>query len=277
MAQIRKAAWAGQFYPAEPGLLRSQIQQFLDASDVDTSGKPMGLVVPHAGYIYSGQTAAAGYKTLLGRDIRTAIVISPSHAAVVRGISVYNGDAYETPLGVVPVNVELAQNIASFDEKIHYSSEGHEPGGHRAEHALEVQLPFLQVVLQDFDIVPVTFHDYTVENCLAIGTAIAKNVSPDHSVVIASSDLYHGYSYEECKRMDDLTISAVLSMDVESFIEGNLAGEYQACGAGPIGAMLTAAKSWGGDTVRLLAQTNSADVTGLRGDWTVGYASLAVY
>ena len=276
--RIRHPAWAGQFYPRDPEVLRAQIVEYLNrAPAVEIQGEILGLVSPHAGYEYSGQTAAAGYKLLEGRDIRTVIVLAPSHAAPIRGVSLFNGDYYETPLGRLPVATELARELAAEAENVHLSGAGHESGGMQPEHSLEVQLPFLQAVLgNDFELLPMVFHDYSWANCRELGEGIARVIEPKKTLIVASSDLYHGYSYEECQRTDARTIEAILAFNPEKFCEGANAQIYQACGAGPIAAMQVATKKWGADHVQLIAQTNSADVTGLTGGWTVGYASLAI-
>ncbi len=275
--QIREAAWAGQFYPGRPQKLREMIEAFINqAPTASLPGEPLGLIVPHAGYVYSGQTAATGYKQLQGKKIDTVVVISPSHAEFIDGVSVYHGDAYETPLGTIPVDKELSEQLTKHSPLLHLSDAGHKTRGGRAEHALEVQLPFLQVVLAEgFKLVAAVFHDYRPMVCKALGEALAK-VHRRGMLIIASTDLYHGYSYEECRRSDARTIAAMLAGNAESFCTGAERGEYQACGAGPVAALLFAASTLGADHIQLLAQTNSADVIGQRGDYTVGYAALWV-
>jgi AmmeMemoRadiSam system protein B len=275
--KVRPPAWAGAFYPGEPAELKQTVTALLDEAPVrQQQGQLMGLIVPHAGYIYSGATAAVAYKLLRSLAVRTVLVLAPSHAVLVEGVSVYNGDYYATPLGNVPVDTALVQRLATISPLIHLSVKGHAASGDRAEHSLEVQLPFLQVALpQPFQIVPMVFHDYRQKVCKLLGNALAQ-VWQEDMLVVASSDLYHGYSYPGCHSSDERTLQAIQAQDVDRFCEGIEAELYQACGAGPIAALLYCCTSTGANKVSLLHHTTSADITGKKGDWTVGYASLSV-
>ncbi len=275
---VRRAAWAGAFYPDNPGELSQMIRQYVSAAKVEPiSGRLLGLVVPHAGYIYSGPTAAHGYKLLQEQTLHTVFVLAPSHAEWFSGVAIYNGDYYETPLGRVAIDRDKSRAMTEGQELIRLSTSGHKASGDRAEHSLEVQLPFLQTVLtRPFKLVAAVFHDYSMPVCKALGSAIA-GVMQDSDIIIASTDLFHGYSYSACKRTDEKTVQAIQSLDVDDFCLGSQKEIYQACGAGPVAALLYAAKEKGADTVRLLHQTNSADVTGSQGGWTVGYACLSVH
>jgi AmmeMemoRadiSam system protein B len=177
----------------------------------------------------------------------------------------------------VPVDKEAARAVAAAHGGIQLSGAGHGAKEGRAEHSLEVQIPFLQVALgHEFKVVPIVFHDFSVDNCRNLGHALAGLLDLDSTLLVASSDLYHGYSYEECTRTDDRTVECIEAMEVEEFCLGAAEGRYLACGAGPIGALLFAASEIGSARVTLAARTNSADVTGIRGGWTVGYASFCV-
>jgi len=276
MEKIRKAKWAGQFYTSDPVELRSQIEQFLVlAQPKEIDRNIFGIIAPHAGYVYSGPTAACGY-AYLDKKYDNVFVIAPSHAEFFQGVSVYNGDVYETPLGKLDVNKQLAKKIARA-ENINLADHGHANKGGRDEHSLEVQLPFLQVVLGEFKVVPIVFHEYTIENCEGLAKVIANCCQPNNTLVVASTDLYHGYSYEECARMDDLTIDVIKNGDAKEFLEGNKTGTYQACGAGPVAVLMALQKIWDNSTLELVARTNSSDITGIKGDWTVGYASFVAY
>jgi len=273
--RIRQAAWAGQFYPAQPAKLKEMIQSYLQQAPKDKNlGKVLGLVAPHAGYIYSGRTAAAAYKQIKGQKITTVVIVSPSHAQYLEGVSIFDGEAYATPLGQVAVDQDLVQQMVRQSPMLRQSSEGHEVQGERAEHALEVQLPFLQMVLpESFKVVPIVFHDYSLAVCQTLGEALARIYHPE-MLIVASSDLYHGYSYEECKRADQVTIAAIESGRAKEFCLGTHQGIYHACGAGPVAALLSAAEKMNAPKIKTLAMTNSADVTGARSGWTVGYASM---
>ncbi|MBD3383987.1 AmmeMemoRadiSam system protein B [candidate division KSB1 bacterium] len=278
MSTVRKATWAGQFYPANARALESKIDGFLhQASKEYTGEKIYGLIVPHAGYDYSGQTAAAAFALLKERDFKTVILLAPSHSEFISGASLYSGDYYETPIGLVPVDKALSERLVQASPALSFSSKGHDTTAQRPEHSLEVQLPFLQRVLnENFRIVPIIVQDYRPENCRQIGDAIAGSIDQDQTLLLASSDLYHGESCRECKRQDKATVNSLLSLDPEEFIKGANKNIYQACGAGPAAILLFASKRLGADDVQLIDQTTSADVTGVQSGYVVGYASLVV-
>jgi len=155
MIQLRKPAVAGLFYPADPQKLESEIKQHLKNSIPSfIPSKVFGLVSPHAGYVYSGSSAAYGFNTLQNKKFKTVIIISPSHKEYFPGVSIYNGDAYETPLGEIPIDQEISDLLVDNKANIFRGI-----NGHRDEHAIEVQLPFLQYVLEDFSIVPIVMGD----------------------------------------------------------------------------------------------------------------------
>jgi AmmeMemoRadiSam system protein B len=278
-SELRKAAWAGQFYPAQPARLRNMILDFFNQAPRFPLSEPIfGLIVPHAGYQYSGPTAAVAYNMIGDRSYQSVIILAPSHSVMFSGVSVFDGNAYQTPLGDVPVNKELSEKIASFAPNIRLSQSGHTAAfGERSEHSLEVQLPFLQVALGNtFRLVAIVFHDYSLQNCTTLGNAISRSLDDEKTLLVASSDLYHGYSVDECRASDDRTIRAIESMDIDELCRGVNEGEYQACGSGPISALLFAAKERGVNKVHIVARTNSAEVTGMTGGWTVGYAAALV-
>lgn len=275
--KVRQPAWAGTFYPGSASELNLLVTTLLDEAPArEQTGQLMGLIVPHAGYAYSGATAAVAYKLLRPVTVRTVLLLAPSHAVLLEGVSVYDGDYYATPLGLVQVDTELAQQLVSLSPLVHLSEMGHATSGDRAEHSLEVQLPFLQVALTSpFRIVPMVFHDYRNKVCQELGAALAQ-IWQDDMLLVASSDLYHGYSYNSCTTSDERTLQAIQSMEVDRFCQGVENQLYQACGAGPIASLLYACSSRGANHVQRLYHTTSADVTGQKGDWTVGYASLSV-
>jgi MEMO1 family protein len=277
-SKIRHAAWEDQFYPGNKTALSRMIDEYLaGAPDLGPGKDIIGFAVPHAGYVYSGPTAAAAYRQVSGRAYNTVIVIAPSHAERISGISVYDGDYYETVFGQVAIDKELAVRLTQKDKTIYLSEDGHRTSGDRAEHALEVQLPFLQKTLaHGWQLVPMVFHDYSYENCRLLGEAIAECVQDKNVLIVASSDLYHGYSYSECLETDDRTLKSVESMDVEEFCRGVDNQSYQACGAGPIAALLVAGSRLGASRAKVIARTTSGDVTGVKHGWIVGYASVMV-
>ncbi len=189
----RSAVVSGTFYPDDPVKLKNQIDFSLaNLEDKPIVGEIRGFIVPHAGYMYSGQVAAAAYKQLLNSDFDLVVVISPSHRENFSGVSVLPALNYKTPLGNVKINREMCQRIAEFDEMIHISWDGH-----REEHALEVQLPFLQRILGEFELIPIVMGNQTYDIGFNLGEAIAKLIRHEKALIIASSDLSHYYPAEE--------------------------------------------------------------------------------
>lgn len=274
--KTRRAAWAGQFYPAQADHLRSMIRAYLDAVTVTTYGRIVGVVAPHAGYVYSGKTAAVAYRRLQGAAYENAVLLSPSHAAFIEGVSAFDGDFYETPLGAVPVNRSAVAELSACSSNITAGEVGHIGRVGREEHALEVQLPFLQTVLSQFRIVPLVFHDYSWENCRRLAEAIVSVFDPQKTLLVASSDLYHGHSYEECRRQDAATLLSLENDAAEAFCGRAAAGEVMACGAGPITVVKHVAELWGASPPCVVARTNSADVVGNEHGYVVGYAAAVI-
>lgn len=271
--EVRQPAVAGAFYPADPEVLKRQVDLFLErAQRLDVGGEIVALVSPHAGYPYSGQIAGTAYKQIEGKKCDAVVVIAPSHAEYFSGVSVYEGGGYETPLGVVRVDETLVEAIVEGDEIIHSSQ-----AGHRDEHSLEVQLPFLQEALVGVKIVPIVMADRSFSTCEKLAKAIARAARGRQILLVASSDLYHGYSYDECLATDARTLEAIEEFDPKKFCDGLATETYQACGGGPITVALLAAKELGADKARVIARTNSNDVTGERGGYCVGYAAVAIY
>jgi AmmeMemoRadiSam system protein B/AmmeMemoRadiSam system protein A len=265
------------FYPNDPEDLRSNLSDlFHDIDDVAVAGRPLALVAPHAGYPYSGRIAAHGYKLLTTRTINTAVIISPSHMEHFSHISVYDGDAYETPLGQVRVDKTMAWAIADADPLIRISDHGHTQRHYsRGEHALEVQLPFLQTVVPECRIVPIVMGDQSWEYCQALGNALAPHTERPDVIIVASSDLSHFYDYEVARKLDEVFLERLTGMDPRRLYESVKGQECEACGAGPVVAALIAAGRTGAPNCRVLSKANSGDVTGER-DRVVGYASAVV-
>ncbi|MDZ7725877.1 MAG: AmmeMemoRadiSam system protein B [candidate division KSB1 bacterium] len=275
---IRPAYCAGTFYPADPDDLKGMVHTFLEQVSIKSSSEPVaGLISPHAGYPYSGPTAAVAYSQLQGREIKNVLVCSPSHMTPITGVSIFDGDYYETPLGRVPVNQEKAKELAAFADELTCSSVGHladATGG--AEHALEVQLPFLQQVLQDWTLIPLVFNEYKWSNCRVLGEAIASVFDPDDTLIVASSDLYHGHDYDQALKTDERTLNSIEAFDAKMFCEQSEQETIMACGAGPITALIFAAKKWNARAPRVLSHTTSADAINRTGGYVVGYAAVVI-
>ena len=275
---IRQMANAGTFYPADPQVLSGKVEDYLEGARVASiKGELIALICPHAGYPYSGHVAAAAYKQLIGKDYKVVVIIAPSHVEFFRGASVYDGDAYQTPLGTVYVDKELAARIAAQSPKITLSSHGHwTKTGMRQEHSLEVQIPFLQKTLKGFKIIPIVMGDQSYATCEALGETLAKVLSGQKALIVASSDLSHFHPYDEAVRLDRIVLRHIEAFDYRG-LSGDLErGICEACGGGPIVTAMIAARHLGADRSTVALYANSGDVTGDRGS-VVGYLAALIY
>jgi hypothetical protein len=273
--KIRQPAVAGQFYPAEPGELGKMLDGFLAQAAVPSiSDRIVALAAPHAGYIYSGGVAAYSYALLKGRKIERVVVIAPSHFEAFPFNSVYDGDAYATPFGNVSVDKDFAAKLVKLSPLIQLSSRGHTPAGQQGEHALEVQLPFLQRVLGKFKLVPIIMGDQNYQTERALGVALAKMIKGTDTLIVASSDLSHYHTYDEATRIDHKTLKAIEQYDYVSLSQNFESRVWEACGGGPIVAAMIAAERLGANQARVLKYANTGDVTGDHSR-VVGYGAVA--
>lgn len=271
MSQIRKPAVAGYFYPADSSKLKQEIELLLSISGkTDIPGKLFGIISPHAGYIYSGKTAAFGFNLLDKNKVKTVIIISPSHREYFPGVSIYDGDAYQTPLGTVPLDREIADALTAGSKTIFKGKEGHQE-----EHAIEVQLPFLQVVLDDFNIVPVVMGDQGKLYVDELAERIAGSVD-DNTVIISSSDLSHYYSGDVADRMDSIVEREINNFNYSGLMENFESRKCEACGSGTIIALMKSADRLNYKKSMVLNRSDSGDTTGDKNQ-VVGYLSAAIY
>lgn len=269
--KIRHQQVAGFFYPAEKDKLQRDISLMLQVAKPEKSfSKIFGIVSPHAGYIYSGKTAASVYNLLKNKKYKTVIVISPSHSEYFSGISIYDGDAYETPLGIVEINQEMAEELVKNSKTIFRGIQGH-----RKEHALEVQIPFLQSVLKDFNIVPIVMGDQSKMFVDELAEKISKMVD-DETLVVASSDMSHFYSSEEANKLDSVVEKRINDFDFENLLKDLDNHQCEACGGGPIAAMMKAAALNNISKSLVINRSDSGDITGDKSE-VVGYLSAVVY
>ena len=260
---VRQAAVAGGFYPADPRALSAMIDDMLvHASPPPINDPILAVVAPHAGYQFSGPVAAYTYAALKGRKFSRVVVIAPSHYEAFDFTSVYEGDAYATPLGVVPVDKAFAKQLASMSPTIRLSSQGHVPTPKGAEHALEVELPWLQRVLGDFELVPVVMGDQSYESSRALGVALAKLIQGSDTLIVASSDLSHYHPYDEAVTIDHKTLNALQAWDYLSMSRNFEQRIWEACGGAPIVAAMIAAERMGANQALVLKYANSGDTTG---------------
>lgn len=271
MNNIRSAHVAGYFYPADPKQLQSEINSFLgSAKPLNDIKTIFGIVSPHAGYTYSGKTAAYAYRLLKGRNYKRVVIISPSHSEYFPGISVFNGDAYETPLGLLEVDKDFVGKLVENSKTIFKGVEGH-----RNEHALEVQLPFLQAVLSNFMIVPVVMGDQGKMYVNELAIKLSELVD-DETLIVSSSDMSHFHSKQEADKLDSIVEKRISSFDFDDLQKDLDAHNTEACGGGPIVAMMKAASLKNKNHAMVVHRSDSGDVTGDNRE-VVGYLSAVVY
>lgn len=259
--EIRAAAVAGLFYPREADRLSRDIQMMLKGATRQEAlpGTIKALIVPHAGYIYSGPVAASAYAQLLPlrEAIRRVVVLGPTHRVLVSGLALPGVQAFETPLGRIPVDSDAVHFLKPL-RQVSINPAAHEP-----EHSIEVQLPFLQMVLADFQLVPLVVGDAPPK---AVAEVIEALWGGPETLIVVSSDLSHYHSYETAQNIDQHTCAGI------SELQG-VGSHEQACGATPVNGLLLAARQHR-LTPHLLDLRNSGDTAGDRGR-VVGYASFA--
>jgi AmmeMemoRadiSam system protein B/AmmeMemoRadiSam system protein A len=261
--KIRQAGVAGSFYPADPKALTAMMDEMLAQAIPPSIKDPiLAVVAPHAGYQYSGPVAAYTYAELKGRKFSRVVVIAPSHYESFDFTSVYEGDAYATPLGKVPVDKAFARQLAKMSSTMQLSSRGHDATSAGAEHAIEVQLPWLQRVLGDFQLVPIVMGDQSYESSRALGVALAKLIHGGDTLVLASSDLSHYHPYDEAVKIDHKTLNALEAWDYYSMSRNFQARVWEACGGAPIVAAMIYAERMGANQALVLKYANSGDVIG---------------
>ncbi|MEW6417475.1 MAG: AmmeMemoRadiSam system protein B [Nitrospirota bacterium] len=270
-AETKEPSVAGTFYPSDEKELKEMVERFLSrAEKVSVNGKLLALISPHAGYIFSGQVAAYGYKNIEGRDIKKVIIIGPSHHTAFRGASVYTKGNFRTPLGTVRINERLAEDILNEAADVRFNPEAYEE-----EHSIEVQLPFLQTVLKDFTIVPIIVGSPTRQTFEHLTLRLSE-ILDENTLLVVSTDLSHYHDYSTAKEMDGKAIASVerLSvMDTERLLR---TGEAELCGGYPVLIATEAVRRAGANMGVLLKYANSGDVTNDR-NRVVGYASIGLY
>jgi AmmeMemoRadiSam system protein B len=258
MAVVRNPAVAGAFYPSDPDQLRAMVASCVDAGQPGELA-PKAMIVPHAGYVYSGPIAGSAYAQLRSvRDAVTRVVLlGPSHRAAFFGLALSSADFFATPLGATPTDDEAAAKLLRFSQ-VRVSD-----AAHAREHCLEVQLPFLQHVLQDFRIIPMLVGDAELQEVADPLEAVWGGVE---TLVLISSDLSHYHDYRAAQELDQKTAAAIVGLRPEQV------GPAQACGARAIGALLHVARRRG-LRAAMIDLRNSGDTSGPRNE-VVGYGAF---
>ena len=260
MTGTRKPAVAGMFYPADSRELRREVLAFLDAAKPDRAGPPKAIVAPHAGYIYSGPVAGSAYAQLADRagNITRVLLLGPSHRVPFRGLAYSSAGTFLTPLGPVSVDQEAYEAVRDLPQVHQYEAP------FEGEHCLEVQLPFLQLALEDFRIVPFLAGDADTDE---VARVIEHLWGGDETLIVISSDLSHYLDYDSAKAIDAETSSAIEALSPESIAYD------QACGRTPLNGLLREARRHGLEA-RTLDLRNSGDTAGPR-NRVVGYGAYA--
>ncbi len=268
---IRQPAVAGMFYPGTKSALIAEIKDYLNRAKVPELQNVKIIISPHAGYMYSGPVAAYGYKAIEGKEYDNVFIFAPSHRAQFRGISVYDGEGYETPLGVVKINQNIVKKLLYESNLINFHKEAH-----TYEHSLEVQLPFLQVVLNnDFKLVPALVGTHNVNELIEVAKVVNEYIGKNDLIVL-STDLSHYYDSNRAKQLDFVAIEDIKNLDIEKFYNDIASGKTEACGFGPLIIGMAIAKLRGWNNCEILKYADSGDVSGDKSQ-VVGYVSAVVY
>jgi hypothetical protein len=271
MSQLRHPSAAGYFYPGDKDKLREQVEWLLTIGHKDKIiDNIAGLVAPHAGYIYSGRTASFAYNTIRDKNFKNVIIISPSHREYFEGVSIYEGDGYITPLGVLEINKEMVNLLTEGSKNIFKGN-----AGHRQEHGIEVHLPFLQFILPEFNIVPIVMGDQSKKYIDELAKRISE-IIPENTLIIASSDMSHFYSRRIADDLDSIAEQRINNFDYEGLYDDLEHKRCEACGGGPIIAMMKALDLNNKSKSVVLNRSDSGDTT-KNYDEVVGYLSAAVY
>ncbi len=280
--RLRRAQVAGSFYKGTKVGLTSEIEECfthpLGPGRLPTLAqvgdrKLVGLVCPHAGYIYSGPMAARSYFELASDGKPDKIVIiGPNHTGQGSGVSMMSEGAWETPLGQIRVDKEAAERISKISDIIDLDDQAH-----LYEHSVEVQLPFLQYVLKaEFEFVPICMMMQDLKTSLEVGKAIGQALKDDDVLIVASSDMTHYESAEAAKRKDHLAIDAILALDDTKLQETVQSHRISMCGHGPVASMIAASKILNAKTAQLLGYSTSGDITGDNSE-VVGYLAVSLH
>jgi len=268
---VRNPVLAGTWYPGNPEVLRQTITDYLSKANLPgLEGKVVTTIVPHAGFAYSGQVAAYSYNLLQRAAPKLVFLIGPSHRVGFRGFSVSQYSGYKTPLGVAPVNQDVAKKLLSINPQMKWV-----PQADLQEHSLEIQIPFLQVVLKDFHIVPIIMGEQDLETCALLAKSLVQVLpNKEDTAILASTDLSHFHTDQQARALDGEFIKHVREFAPEALAKAVVSGSCEACGAGPAIAGMLAAKELGANRSVILNYATSGDVSGDR-QQVVGYLSAA--
>lgn len=271
-SNIKKPNVSGAFYSADPRQLSADVQKYISSAKTAEASGPIDIViVPHAGYFYSGAVAGYGFKAVSGQKYNTIVVLAPSHYVGFDGIAVWSEGGFETPLGTVMVDEEFAGKLIKSSPKTDFNRNAFE-----REHALEVEIPFLQETFKSFKIVPVVMGQPAPETLKSFAQALKEIIGERKDVlIVVSTDLSHYHDDATARKMDQDAISAIEAMDIERIWQGHSRRTMEMCGFIPVVTSLLYAKLKGLDQVDVLKYANSADASGDR-ERVVGYSAILI-
>ena len=273
MPHVRRAAVAGSWYPDDPARLVAELDDHLAMAVVQQETPPRAIVAPHAGLMYSGPVAAYAYNAARTSRATAVILVGPSHYVPFAGVSIWPSGAWETPLGPIQVDADLARAIQSASDRVVEMDEAH-----AREHSLELQLPFLAHLMPGVPIVPMVMGHQTHATAFALSDAVARAVrgSGKEVLLVASSDLSHYEDARVAARLDGVVMDRVAAMDAEGLMQALEVEPRHACGGGPIVAVIDAATKLGASTARILRYADSGDVSGDKSS-VVGYMAASLW
>lgn len=272
----RPSAIAGRWYPGNPKQLEAEIHNYLElANPVTSPGKLLALIAPHAGYVYSGQTAAYAFKLLQGQTVERVILCSPFHAMTYEALLTTAYPAYETPLGTIPVDTAALEKIDA-----HLENNGMQKIfriKREQEHSLEIELPFLQTVLSEpFELVPLMVRTHQPVSLQILANVLGELCQEKPTIIVASTDLSHFNTAKTAEILDSNVLVNIQNLDPEQLLNDNHTGKGLACGAGAVALTLFTTKLLGANHADILNYTHSGDITGDHSS-VVGYGAAAIY
>jgi AmmeMemoRadiSam system protein B len=271
MSDLRPMSVAGSWYPAAADHLEFEIERYLSAASVGDVRPPAAIVAPHAGLRYSGPVAAFAYNTIADASYHAIALVGPSHFVGFDGVSIWPRGAWQTPFGPVKVAEDLAARIVETSSDV-----AEHRDAHGREHSLEMQLPFLAYLLPDVPIVPMVMGYQSRETAFGLGDAIARAVTGDNVLLVASSDLSHYQDARTAAKLDSVVLQHVERLDAEGLMDALEQQPHHACGGGPMVAVLHAARQLGATNARVLKYGDSGDVSGDKSS-VVGYMAAAIW
>ncbi len=271
--EVKRADLAGSWYPGSKGELAYLLEGYLeDAKPEKVNGNIFAIISPHAGYRFSGPVAAYGFKAAQNTNVRTVILIGFTHRINFNGISIYDRGSFETPIGNIEVDKELAHSIMAYSGRIFFY-----PDAFKGENSVEMEIPFIQMVLSGAKIVPISFGNQSFEDAQILSEALANALKGrEDYLIVTSTDMSHYHTYEEAKNIDKHTMLLFSRMNAKELYDEARLGICELCGIMPGASTILAAKKLGYGKMKILKYANSGDTFGSR-DKVVGYFSAVIY